>query len=351
MDYTFSYETVATGDGIVGRSEQIHHFMEAFDKDNRHIAMYGAPRSGKETVILEALERLRRGGRKFHVCEIDLFNVRSYPELASTFRSSMQQCFREVNKGLMLPFDIDITAIPDSKLFDLPEIMAEEANCQIVIYFKEFQNILSCEGEELPLDKLDRQWAKQKRVKYILTGSFVNMMKSMMEERKLFYYTSILVELPRLDRRKVCDFITSSFLKLGRVIEAEEAMEICDIASCDMWYVKQMCSTCYSQPAGYINRKVVNHAARTLISVHAPRFKQIMNDLTVNQINFIKALIDGVDKFSSADILDRYRLNSSANVFRIKDALKKKEVVEFDRDDNARILDPLFEYWLRNIYF
>ena len=54
---------------------------------------------------------------------------------------------------------------------------------------------------------------------------------------------------------------------------------------------------------------------------------------------------------SSAEMVERYRLNSSANVARVKDALQKKEVITFDNEDNARIIDPLFAYWLRNYYF
>ena len=58
-----------------------------------------------------------------------------------------------------------------------------------------------------------------------------------------------------------------------------------------------------------------------------------------------------VKKLSSAEMVERYRLNSSANVARVKDALQKKEVITFDSEDNARIIDPLFAYWLRNYYF
>ena len=118
-----------------------------------------------------------------------------------------------------------------------------------------------------------------------------------------------------------------------------------------MWYVKQLCSICYAMPAGYVNRKIVNQARDTLLSIHVPRFKQTLLDLTGNQVNLLRAIVDGVQKLSSAEMMERYRLNSSANVFRVKDALQKKEVITFDAEENARIIDPLFEYWLRHYYF
>ena len=56
-------------------------------------------------------------------------------------------------------------------------------------------------------------------------------------------------------------------------------------------------------------------------------------------------------KFSTTEVIDKYRLNSSANVKRLKDALMKKEVIMFNDKDEPVIQDPLFEYWLRKFYF
>ena len=76
-----------------------------------------------------------------------------------------------------------------------------------------------------------------------------------------------------------------------------------------------------------------------------------MEDLTTHQISLLKAIVDGVVRFSSADVIRKYGLNSSANVKRVKDALTKKEVLVFDENDAPQIIDPLFEYWVRNYYF
>ena len=39
------------------------------------------------------------------------------------------------------------------------------------------------------------------------------------------------------------------------------------------------------------------------------------------------------------------------NVKRVKDALMKKEVLQFDENDNPQIIDPLFEYWVKKYFF
>jgi hypothetical protein len=64
----------------------------------------------------------------------------------------------------------------------------------------------------------------------------------------------------------------------------------------------------------------------------------------------MRAVLDGVVKFSASDVIEKYHLNSSANVRRVKDALKKKEILTFNEKDEPVILDPLFEYWLIKYY-
>ena len=76
-----------------------------------------------------------------------------------------------------------------------------------------------------------------------------------------------------------------------------------------------------------------------------------MDDLTDHQLSLVEAALDGVVRFSASDVIEKYELNSSANVRRVKDALKKKEVLTFNEKDEPEILDPLFEYWLRKHFF
>ena len=92
-------------------------------------------------------------------------------------------------------------------------------------------------------------------------------------------------------------------------------------------------------------------ALNSMISVHEPRFVSIVNDLTDFQLSLMRAVLDGVVKFSASDIIEKYHLNSSANVRRVKDALKKKEVITFNEKDEPVVMDPLFEFWLKKFYF
>ena len=351
VNQPFSYDKIAAGSGILGYEAELAFMADLLEKGHHSLVLYGGPRSGKETLVTEALERWHKLQPNGILCRIDLFNVRTCEAFVTLWRGRMRTCAQEVNRHALLPFDIDIDGIPESKLFDLPGIIASEAGAPMVIWFKEFQNLLAAECDTFRIDQLDKAWSRQRGVKFIFTGSCINAMKSIFEERKCFYGMSRPLELLPPDRKCVCDYICNTFIKYGRVIEMEEALAIYDMAGGNMWYVNQLCAFCNAMPAGYINRKIVNQARDTLLSLHVPRFKAVMSDLTPNQENLLHAVVDGVRKFTSSEMMERYRLNSSANVARVKEALQKKEVITFDSEENARIIDPLFEYWLRNYYF
>ena len=92
-------------------------------------------------------------------------------------------------------------------------------------------------------------------------------------------------------------------------------------------------------------------ALSMLVAIHEPRFVATMNDLTTYQVSMLKAILDGNTKFSTSDVISKYKLNSSANVRRLKDALCKKEIITFNEKDEPMLLDPLFEFWVRRDYF
>lgn len=351
MERPFSFDKIPAGGSIVGRSAEIAAVLSALGPEGTNLAFYGEARSGKETIVREALDRYQKAGNPVIVCEIDLAGLQSAEQFIALWRRKMKACASELNRGAILPFEVSLDDVPDKKIFDLPNVIAEESGKQIILYFKEFQNLLRIEDENFRLEALDRTWSRHKHIRYLFTGSFVNAMKSIFEERKCFYGMCRTQQLQPLDKKLVCEYIRSAFLNLGRVIEAEEVLAVYEMTGGNMWYVKQLCTLCYSMPAGYVSRVTVNQARDMLLSIHIPHFKHWLFDLTGNQINLLHAIVDGIRRFSSAETLERYRLNSSAGVARSREALAKRELVVFDEEDNARLTDPLFEYWLRNYYF
>jgi len=79
-------------------------------------------------------------------------------------------------------------------------------------------------------------------------------------------------------------------------------------------------------------------------------FQNITEALTTSQINFLLALIDGVEKLTTNDTIVNYHLNSSSNVIQIKKALINKEIIDEQIPGKPEILDPVYKRWLENQY-
>jgi hypothetical protein len=78
-------------------------------------------------------------------------------------------------------------------------------------------------------------------------------------------------------------------------------------------------------------------------------FVSLSGNLTATQLYFLHAIINGETVFGQEN-LKKYRLGTSANVLRIKNALVSKDVIDITAK-NIEIQDPLFKLWLREDYF
>lgn len=88
-------------------------------------------------------------------------------------------------------------------------------------------------------------------------------------------------------------------------------------------------------------------AYQDIIDQNTPLFEKQTESLTTYQMNFLRALIDGVhNEFTTQEILRKYQLGSSANVSIVKRALVKKELIEIEKRQLI-IPDPVLKVWLK----
>ena len=88
-------------------------------------------------------------------------------------------------------------------------------------------------------------------------------------------------------------------------------------------------------------------AYQDLIDQNTPLFEKQTESLTTYQMNFLKAVIDGVQKeHTTQRVLQKYELGTSANVSIVKRALIKKELIEVEKRQ-VIIPDPVMKEWLK----
>ena len=380
MDTPFVYDKYVTGKNFVGRKTECNVLGNLLEAGER-VVIYEPPKSGKMSVVQQTLYNMKSVGKQFVVAELDLFNVRTLEDFLIRYGTAIirsmcstpveyaevvarhlegthfvfdHERFNTAEEIVSLNWSIDENDL--AMMLRLPEKMAREKDVPCYVVIEEFQNLMRDDRYEDLFKQMEKLFGEtpedgKRRVSYILTGSLVNAMKYIFEEKKYFYRQFEHLPLEVVDDRDVIEHIIRGFRSTGKVIERDLVIGACKLFRANMWYLNHFVSICDSMSRGYLNDGILMEALKTILSVHEPRFISMVNDLTDHQLSFMKAVLDGVVRFSASDVIEKYRLNSSANVRRVKDALKKKEIITFNEKDEPVVLDPLFEYWLVKTYF
>lgn len=374
------YNKPVTGKYNIGRRQDAQ-ILANFIAQGECISIYEPPKSGKRSLIQQTFFNMRVSSKKFTPIQLSLLNIRTiadlmmrlggeiiknlsqspeaYPNAVSSFLADThfvfdQNVYEAKEQILSLNWDIDDNDI--RAILMLPYRMATVTNQKAVIVLEEFQNVMQTEDGDKVCgifhDILDTISLEERRnCSYILMGSQVNAMKDIFEVRKLFYRKVEHLPLSPIDMKDIIDHTVRGFLSSGKVLDRDLMLGVCKVFKGNIWYIQHFASICDSLSKGYMMEPVLVEALDMLISIHEPRFQAIMNDLTTYQMCLLRAILDGYTKFSSSEVIQRYNLNSSANVRRLKDALCKKEIITFDEKDEPQILDPLFEHWVRKYFF
>ena len=306
MESPFTYNCTASGNSFLARKKEVSQTVLNI-RNRVHTVIYEPPKTGKQSLIDMA-----------------------------------------VSQSGLTPACIDMTGMIDA---DKLLRALQDTSGYTLIYIKNFQNILRLPDWEKTAAVLSHSMQKEDAPVYILSGSGINAMKHIFEEKKLFYRQYERVRLSPIDERSVTDHIIRTFLKVGRVVEQSQAERIYNTADGHPWYIWQIADTCFNLTKGYLSDSIITEAVDSLLYTHSVRFQETVDNLSRYQIYFLKAVFDGISKSSSSEVIERYRLNSSANVFRVKEALAKKEVITVDAPDTPRIIDPMFRLWLARNYF
>ena len=262
-----------------------------------------------------------------------------------------QQQYAASDRILSLNWDVDENDI--RSILCLPWRLAAVTGRKIYVILEEFQNITFLENWEKFLKIFEDviRTNQSGLCNFIFLGSAVNAMKHIFKERVFFHRQVSHVSISEIESRDITDHIVRGFLTSGKVIDRDLMMSVCKRFRNNIWYINHLASICDHLTKGYITDATLQESLDMLISIHEPRFRGLVSDLTGFQVSFLKATLDGCKRFSSSEVIERYHLHSSANVRRLKDALCKKEIITFNENDDPVLLDPLLEYWLRKYFF
>ena len=381
MESPFIYCAPVTGKHFLGRKQDATMVANLVSQ-RENIVLISGPKEGKTSLIRQAFFNMSLSKSAPLVAEVDMRGIRDkaqflrklgdavirpfavtpteYREAISTFLPGTHFVFDQrsfADDGCILSLNWD----PDDKdvrsLLSLPYSIARFKEKQMVVILKEVHNIRFIDGWESIFHTMEDIMKEQRSIlgeqmfSYIMTGSRINAMNEIFRTRHFFYRLAEVISLSPIDDKEIIEHIVKGFLSGGKVVDRELIKGACSLLRNNLHYINHFFAICDHLSKGYIMEATLSEALTCLIAIHEPRFEAVMEDLTNFQASLLKAIADGHTKFSSAEVIRSYSLNSSANVKRLKDALSKKEIIVFNSEDEPEWEDPLMEYWVKKYFF
>lgn len=234
-------------------------------------------------------------------------------------------------------------------ILQLPETIAKQKGIKIVICIDEFQQIADFPDSITFQKKLRSVWQLQSNVSYCLYGSKKHMMEKMFQSQSHpFYRFGDLFYLDKISETDWVEYICERFRVTGKEISRELASEICTVTDRYSSYVQQLAWLVWLRTDKHATKEDVEFGIDRMLDACEPLFIQQTESLSAYQMNFLRALANGVHTgFTRSEILDTYQLGTAANISRLKKALTEKDLIMMTAPKKLEISDHILALWLK----
>ena len=350
METPFTFGKIAVKSNFTDREEEAVRLVTNFSSKINTI-LISPRRWGKSSLVSKAAQLASKKDSRLRFVFIDLYNVRSeeefYQLLAKNILLASSTKLEELRDkagkflGKLIPklsfspdpnsefnisFDWDEVKKDTDDILNLPENLTNEKNIRFVVCIDEFQNIASF-GDSLAIQKkLRSNWQKHQNTSYCLYGSKRHMMIDVFTSASMpFYKFGNIIFLQKIEKNALQRFIVKRFKDTGKTIDKASAGLIADKAECHPYYVQQLAQLTWLRTGSVCTPEIVEEAHQGLLMQLDFLFQSITDDLGNTQVNFLKALLEGVTQLSASETLQTYKLGTSANVLRIKSSLETRK--------------------------
>lgn len=366
----FIFGVATSGENFTDREAETKRLLTNFRHGVNTILI--SPRRWGKTSLVQKVCRLAQSD-KLRVVYMDAFSCRSERDFCDAFASAvLKQTSTKAEEWLesvklflsrvspkislgpdpMTDFSISLEMNPKreevDEILQLPEKIARKRGWRIVVCVDEFQQIAEFTDSKAFQKKLRSVWQLQESVSYCLFGSKKHLMNELFEKKSLpFYKFGDAIYLQKIGTADWVDYIRSRFETTGKRVSRELAEKICQRADNHSSYVQQLAWLVWTHTEDEATEQDFDNAWRDIVDQNTPLFEKQTESLTTYQMNFLRAVVDGVsDEFTTQEVLRKYQLGTSANVSAVKRALEKKELIEVEKRQVV-IPDPILKEWLK----
>jgi hypothetical protein len=326
-------------------------------------------RWGKSSLVQKAGSEIVSENIK--VAYIDMFSIRSEVDFYNAYTKAIllatsskledmlqnaKQFFKQIVPKLTLgldpttdfslSFSWDEIRQNVEEILDLSEKIAKAKQIRLIICIDEFQNIGSF-NDSLAFQKLLRSvWQKHENACYCLYGSKFHTLQELFERQSMpFYRFGDLIHLDKISEENWFVFIKEKFEQTHKQIPDESIFKIIKSVDRHSYYVQQLSHLIWEKTYETVDNEIFDRALDDMIQQNAILYQRDTENMTGYQVNFLRAVASGVtSNLSSAEVLKKYRLGSSANVAKIKKYMINQEIIDV-RKKECHFIDPVYELW------
>ena len=372
MKKAFVYGMSVEGDNFTDRVNETKRLKMDFE-NGINVILVSPRRIGKSSIVRKVMNEI--ADPKIKTVFIDIYDCRNEYDFYNRFASELlkqtasktEQVIENIKRFLvrltpkiafspepMSEYSLSLGITPQNyqpeEILQLPEVIGQAQDLHIVVCIDEFQQIGEMSDSLTIQKRLRGIWQHQRHVSYCLFGSKKHMMTKLFLNRKMpFYQFGEMMYLDKIPTADWVPFICSRFEIQNKQISGELAQRICETVEGNSSYVQQLAWNVLAETEKVATEQDFCRGVDALLAQCSALFEEQLKGLTGFQINFLRALCDGVSSdFGSKAILESYNLGSKSNISRIKTTLQDKEMIDFDKD-GVYLEDPVFRIWFKRI--
>ena len=370
MNIPFAYGKIVEDSDFTDRTDETARLMNNF-VSLTNTAIISPRRWGKSSLVTKAIKNVKAERKDILFVRINIFKCESEQEFYSTFAKKIMEEISTSAESLLsnakdfisrllpklsisdplnqyeIALGVDVRNNPIGEdILDLPQQIATKKKKKVVVCIDEFQQI----GEYTDTLKFQKtlrsHWQTHSDVAYILYGSKKHMMMHIFGEyNSPLYRFGDMMFLPKIANEEWKKYLVGRFKDTGKSITPDLAGYLAEKVENHPYYVQQLAQYAWLRTSDICSKRIIDDALQAMLDSLNLQFINLMDTLTEKQRSFLCAISEGVKNLSASDTLQRYNLGTSGNIRILKDALKKRDIIDAT-GKNIEIQDPIFKLWI-----
>lgn len=374
MKSPFVFGKIVSDKAFINRRDEIKRLSGNFENSINTI-LISPRRWGKSSLVKKTAVLVMKRNSKVKICFLDMFRIRSeeefYQRLSTEIIKSTSGKLEEwvitakkylgrfspkitfgsdPTTDFGISFNFSENVIDIDEILNLAENIARKKGLQIIVCIDEFQDADRFKDSLNFQKQLRSVWQHHKFTSYCLYGSKKHMMINLFENQAMpFYKFGDVIYLLKIAPKHFVDFIVRSFKNTEKKISKEYAIKFIELMDNHPYYVQQFAHLVWINTEIEVTNDIIISAIDDIIAQNAMLYYNIIDNLSETQINFLSALVDGIQNFSSIKIMQNYKLGTSGNVSKVKKVLTEKEIITIE-GNLITFLDPVLKLWFVNSF-